>query len=757
MLHVFCSLALLISTVAVSQTAPEPLVPIGEDLRTMAVPLDEATASALRGRDWDAAAKGLGVMNSGAMVGRVKADWAFVYAWALVHAGRAAEAGPLLPLIDGETLAPRPYIDLVRGEVLLAKEQMVEALDALGSVPEAAQIHPRAALQRAEVLKKLGRTEEASQVYESLASRDVAGAERALLALARHRGQGSESAYAYLRRLWAEFPGTPEEGEASQWLASSPSKPTWQESARRAERLMERGQHQAAMTLASSVLPSASDESVDACRVRYTLGRSYYKLNQLSNSVLGFGDIGERCVRVDGDYGPRGLYLVGTAEHRRHRYAESAKAYRRLADLYPEHSMADDALTRGGISLQEGGDLSSARAMWREALERFPTGDTGPEAIWRLAFSLYLSGDGVEARNVAARLGALPLSVDAVHVAAGRYWAARWALYPDVSNPGRALPDPSARIAAIEGFADLVVAWPHSFYAILAWSRLRELDPERARQLATRPAAHDPGALSEPWLVRRSFLESPGISAGTALARLGLVQEAMDEWRALESDALISDEMAWLTELRIASGDWLLAHDEMRQWLKTHPVGSLGDREPQVIRVAYPDRYWEIVREASAGDRYEPRLFHALVREESNFNRQIVSFAGARGLSQLMPATAQQTAGWLGIHLSMEDLDDPKINLTIGARYLDAMHKDLGESPYLSLAAYNAGAGRVRQWLGEWGNVPTDEYVERIPFRETREYVKRVMGTWQTMRWQFDTESDGFYDLSAFNHRAMTK
>ena len=57
-------------------------------------------------------------------------------------------------------------------------------------------------------------------------------------------------------------------------------------------------------------------------------------------------------------------------------------------------------------------------------------------------------------------------------------------------------------------------------------------------------------------------------------------------------------------------------------------------------------------------------------------------------------------------------------------------------------------------WRDEWGNVPTDEFVERIPFRETRDYVKRVTGTWQTMRWQFDVDQGGFADLSAYNHEA---
>jgi soluble lytic murein transglycosylase len=457
-------------------------------------------------------------------------------------------------------------------------------------------------------------------------------------------------------------------------------------------------------------------------------------------------------VDVEGDYGPKSLYIKSSAQFRRKDFRGSAKSWQMLPDLYPDHSMADDGLTRGGIALMEAGDLAGAQALWRRALADFPAGDTVPEATWRLAFSLYVDGDPEQAIEVAEALGELPLSSDAVHVQAGRYWAARWKVYPDVDDPTQAVDDDEAIVAAISEWQALIEELPQSFYTILAGSRLYDLDPELAQSLAVRPENHAVGDSNRPWVVRLSFLEDPAVRDAIALARLGLIREARNEWRPLLDD-LQGDEMAWLMELRILSGDWLYTHDKFRRWLRTHPVGTLGSRQAQIVRLAYPDRYWDLVEEAAADDRYEPRLFHALVREESNFNRTIVSFAGAIGLSQLMPATAKQTCGWLGMTYSLDALDDPLTNLTIGARYLDAMHKQLGDSPYLSLAAYNAGASRVKQWEDRWGNVPTDEYVERIPFRETREYVKRVMGTWQVMRYQFDTDA-AIPDLSAYNHRA---
>ena len=106
------------------------------------------------------------------------------------------------------------------------------------------------------------------------------------------------------------------------------------------------------------------------------------------------------------------------------------------------------------------------------------------------------------------------------------------------------------------------------------------------------------------------------------------------------------------------------------------------------------------------------------------------------------------------LKISMADLDNPRTNLRIGSRYFNTVYRQFRQSPYLALAAYNAGGGRVNQWHERWGDVPTDEYVERIPFRETRHYVKRVMGSWQIMHWEFD-QGPAFPDLSGLNHYAF--
>jgi soluble lytic murein transglycosylase len=737
-------------------SATEPRVGVPDSERGLSLDLSDRVREALSGRDFAAAASGLLAMDAKKIPGDRKSEWAFLTAWCLVQSGRAAEAQPYLALFEGSAAVPAAYAAVTAAAIHRAVGAPDAALKALESVGPDAPLATRAMLERAEIYRSRGRTADGWAIYEQIAARPdpSPGVAKALLALAERAGDGNPKAYPLLRRIWSAYPRTEESIAANKKLAAFPNqKPTFAEVTRRAERLMEKGEFAAVIEETDPYLSEATGSTPETCRFLLARGRSLYKMNKLSDSIVAFGNIGSRCSPLPEDFGARGLYLVGQAQGRKKEYKASADAYLELANRYPKSTLVDDALTQAGYALHEAGNPEGALRTWKQVLDQYPDGDTAPEAAFRYAFGSYLAGRPDDARDAAVRLGQLPLASDLTHVAAGRYWAARWAMYPDVANPTVDVTDPAQRKLAIDEWVRLCEELPHNFYAVLAWSRLREVDPEIAQRLAVRPADRDRGT-PKPWIVRQSFYEDPAVREGVRLARLGLIREAMAAWDEIDRSTVTAEEMAWMTELRTAAGDWLLAHEAMRKWLNDHPPGTLGAQEAQVLRVAYPDRYWTEVKQHAAGYPYEPRLFHALVREESNFNKGIVSHAGAYGLSQLMPATAREVAKTMGTTVSTTQLENPSINLKIGARYLADVHGRKGGSPYLSLASYNAGEHRVSSWLTAWGNVPTDEFVERIPFRETRGYVRRVMGTWQAMRWQFD-DSPSFYDLAAYNHRAL--
>ncbi|MEI6557414.1 MAG: lytic transglycosylase domain-containing protein [Rhodospirillaceae bacterium] len=136
----------------------------------------------------------------------------------------------------------------------------------------------------------------------------------------------------------------------------------------------------------------------------------------------------------------------------------------------------------------------------------------------------------------------------------------------------------------------------------------------------------------------------------------------------------------------------------------------------------------------------EPGLALALIRQESTFNTTIVSSAGARGLMQLMPATARMVARKLQLRPSDERLtEDPDYNILLGTTYIRGLIDSYGGSYLLAIAAYNAGSGRVDSWLGKFGDprgpgVDPLDWIESIPIAETRNYVQRVLEALQVYR-----------------------
>jgi soluble lytic murein transglycosylase len=141
------------------------------------------------------------------------------------------------------------------------------------------------------------------------------------------------------------------------------------------------------------------------------------------------------------------------------------------------------------------------------------------------------------------------------------------------------------------------------------------------------------------------------------------------------------------------------------------------------------------------GNRPEPALVHSIIRQESLFDPEARSGVGATGLMQLMPATAKQLAQQMGMHYNLSKLTNPEFNIALGSRYLSNLIDNYNGSYLLAIAAYNAGPGNVNKWIKEMGDprLVDDvdvivDWVESIPFKETRNYVHRVMEAMQVYR-----------------------
>ena len=256
-------------------------------------------------------------------------------------------------------------------------------------------------------------------------------------------------------------------------------------------------------------------------------------------------------------------------------------------------------------------------------------------------------------------------------------------------------------LTARDLLTEAVNASPNGYYGIMSASILGDL-PERVI-----PAAQAEAPAEKPVLdnVVEGFIAF-GLTK-QAYARLWAARDDLSDGQVLEAARRLAQ-----------AGD-------TRSSL--YMVGALTRRRRlslQELQLYYPRPYRTIIEPLAAAAGIPDPLLYGLVREESYFDPDIVSSAGALGLSQLMPATAADIAARL--HLAYPDLSDPTTNLAIGVRHFEDLLRKV-ESPTRALLAYNAGLARVRQWERASRGLPEDLFFESVPIAETRQYVRKIL------------------------------
>jgi soluble lytic murein transglycosylase len=160
-----------------------------------------------------------------------------------------------------------------------------------------------------------------------------------------------------------------------------------------------------------------------------------------------------------------------------------------------------------------------------------------------------------------------------------------------------------------------------------------------------------------------------------------------------------------------------------------------GEALPQeILTVIFPVDHWDEISAHAREKNIDRYLLAALIAQESTFQADIKSSAGAWGLMQIMPATGRQYAQRLGIRpFSTRRLIEPDVNLQMGTTYFAELLERFGDAAP-ALAAYNAGPSRAAKWLSERPGLPREEFIDDIPYPETQNYVKRILGTAEDYR-----------------------
>jgi soluble lytic murein transglycosylase len=394
-----------------------------------------------------------------------------------------------------------------------------------------------------------------------------------------------------------------------------------------------------------------------------------------------------------GAVGAEAMYITGRAQYRRDQRPQARATFLRTAERFPGTPSAAEALFLLGDMAHDAEDLGAARAGYQRTAQRAAGTERAGLALMRLG------GMAMVSRDYAAAQAAFDQGRGvAAYWPQATYWAAR----------ARAARGDSAGAAAL--YREVREREPLSFYALRSAERLRQ--PYWPIPLTSDSGTVDLEAMQTVagWLYGIDLLRAAGLDAEAAAEVARRVKQAGQNRALLYPLAEAINERGYTSQgIRIALD--LQKRDE--------PVSA------RFLRILYPLPYRGIIEGEGRARGLEPALVAAMIRQESWFNATAVSGPGARGLMQVMPETGRGVASALGIRDWTPDLlFNPEINVALGTRFLaDQMRAYDGSLPSV-FAAYNAGPGRIRTWSRFPEYRDEELFTERIPFTETRDYVK---------------------------------
>ncbi|MCA2977651.1 MAG: lytic transglycosylase domain-containing protein [Myxococcaceae bacterium] len=638
-----------------------------------------------------------------------------------------AAAGPEFEALADDYPALKPRCLVHAGWAFEGRADFEAAERVFGRVDPRSRLFADAQLGLARALRYRKGAGPAIEVLARLAQRPAppwgrdVGAE-ALLALAElHAALGDAKAeQAALVELWSKHPLSAQ-ALKHQARVASPEKLPPAIVVTRAEQLVEFHRNAQGLAAVEPLLEALALPDALACRAHLTAGRAHRKLRSHARAVAVLAPVARRC--TDPDVRAKALYTLGFSQTVVAPEAAVA-TYEALALEFPDHPLADDALFHAAEARQRSGDLSGATDRLAELADRFPLSDMGADGLFKLFWLRRAGGDHPGSLEVLDEIEVRFGAVDEPHeVERARFWRAR------------ALEALGRRDEAVALLAQNATNHPATYYGLLSRERVEQLTPARGTALERAVAAATRVDDVFP-LEAGPVATDVQFQSAVELLRLGFGELVPMELLAVDRAKAPPDVHRLLVLMLAMAGEERPAHGMARLWLRRDLSGPITRRNRLLWEIAFPKAYRDLV-EASAdeADALDPDLLQAIMREESALDPKALSWAGALGLCQLMPYTAAEVAAKLKLpRPSTAALLEPELNVRLGARYLaDLVARFDGVHPF-AVASYNAGPGAVNRWRRELPQDDLAAFVEQIPLQETRQYVKRVLRTYNTYK-----------------------
>jgi len=389
-----------------------------------------------------------------------------------------------------------------------------------------------------------------------------------------------------------------------------------------------------------------------------------------------------------------------------------------LAD-HPDGSWAEETLNNLASHYVIVDDDAEADRVFRELYRRFPEGRYADRAAWKIGWWAYKNGQFAEAAQVFEAASAAFPRAD--YRPSWLYWSARARDQmgePQVANTRYQIVASDYLNSYYGRLASNILASRHEPPAL----QIVRVAPTTPMPLPVVPndaviralVAVDlyQDALNEVQYAQRVWGDSPALQATVAWIRH---ERALDE----KSNDRFADLRGAITIMRRAYPQFLAAGGE--------------NLPPDILRVIFPLDYWPIIKKYSDARGLDPYLMSALIAQESTFTADVRSSANAVGLMQLVPSTARRYAKKVGVRYTAATLTQAETNVRLGMTYFKDLVDRFGGA-HFALASYNAGESRIAKWIADSPGLAQDEFIDDIPFPETQNYVKRILGTAEDYR-----------------------
>ena len=620
--------------------------------------------------------------------------------------GKPDEALPLLAQAEQKLPLVADYAVLYQAEALLKLKKYPEAAAKAAVI---SKVYPQSQLLRRSAKLVADAAFESRDFKAALAASQrfvekyPSGADSvdAMYLAARCREELGDTVAALqtYKNIWLNNPVAPQAQKAEQRIkdlelqSGSISPVTVEELLKRASFQYARNRFSESLKTLDAARAAAPSPAAVA-RIDMRAGLAHYRLRQYKPAETHLAmaaDSSEKSVSSEARF-----WMAKTLE-RMGRNEDALRAYLKLASEGRPQAFADDALMEAAGLQRSLGQYADAARLFEQLGGRYPDSRFFSRSVWESGWSRYLAGD-----YPAAAVTFKALLKDEAQREKVLYWL------------GRSL-DNAATTEAAPYYQLLLDEFPAGFYA--AWHR------ERKGLKDTRESLGQVNTVSQ--LPLAAGFEKPHL-----LASLGLLEEARIEMTAARKRS--GDKKGLFpvfARTYLEMGDY---SSSISLFMRNRPIAWEKGTLP-LWTAGYPLAYTGLVAQHAAANGLSEGLVYALIRAESEFSPTIASGAGAIGLMQMMPATARQTAREKGDFDPLR-LTVPEYNITLGTRHLRDLMKGYNGDVIYVAAAYNAGSGALARWRKNLKGLQKDEFIESIPYQETRDYVKKVYASAATYR-----------------------